>query len=123
MSGVPGRKMCFQGFQVDYLRKMSFIFHGTIPCKLTLGMCPGLFRRIPTRKITSAFHITRDLSGNDEANISFSQFVKGYCVVAAIGFIAHVAFAFRSEEHTSELQSRENLVCRLLLEKKNKKHY
>src|SRR5690606_21503522 len=26
----------------------------------------------------------------------------------------------RSEEHTSELQSRENLVCRLLLEKKNK---
>src|SRR5690606_39792565 len=26
--------------------------------------------------------------------------------------------AFRSEEHTSELQSRENLVCRLLLEKK-----
>src|SRR5690606_41658606 len=28
----------------------------------------------------------------------------------------------RSEEHTSELQSRENLVCRLLLEKKKKKH-
>src|SRR5436309_4894437 len=26
----------------------------------------------------------------------------------------------RSEEHTSELQSREKLVCRLLLEKKNK---
>src|SRR5690606_40796798 len=31
---------------------------------------------------------------------------------------AHVAE--RSEEHTSELQSRENLVCRLLLEKKKK---
>src|SRR5690606_42072087 len=29
---------------------------------------------------------------------------------------------YRSEEHTSELQSRENLVCRLLLEKKKKKH-
>src|SRR2546430_9780430 len=28
----------------------------------------------------------------------------------------------RSEEHTSELQSQSNLVCRLLLEKKNK-HY
>src|SRR2546430_10430124 len=27
---------------------------------------------------------------------------------------------FRSEEHTSELQSQSNLVCRLLLEKKNK---
>src|SRR5690606_40311731 len=30
-----------------------------------------------------------------------------------------VAPPTRSEEHTSELQSRENLVCRLLLEKKN----
>src|SRR2546422_3153869 len=29
----------------------------------------------------------------------------------------------RSEEHTSELQSRLHLVCRLLLEKKKKKHY
>src|SRR5207302_10092906 len=29
--------------------------------------------------------------------------------------------ALRSEEHTSELQSRENLVCRLLLEKKKTK--
>src|SRR5436309_11590117 len=28
----------------------------------------------------------------------------------------------RSEEHTSELQSRENLVCRLLLEKKKKRY-
>src|SRR5690606_40111501 len=31
--------------------------------------------------------------------------------------VCHVQ-AVRSEEHTSELQSRENLVCRLLLEKK-----
>src|SRR5690606_40342668 len=30
------------------------------------------------------------------------------------------ASSMRSEEHTSELQSRENLVCRLLLEKKKK---
>src|SRR5690606_41539540 len=29
-----------------------------------------------------------------------------------------VIIGYRSEEHTSELQSRENLVCRLLLEKK-----
>src|SRR2546422_4998221 len=29
----------------------------------------------------------------------------------------------RSEEHTSELQSRLHLVCRLLLEKKKKKHH
>src|SRR5690606_41846060 len=31
---------------------------------------------------------------------------------------APASFEKRSEEHTSELQSRENLVCRLLLEKK-----
>src|SRR3712207_7610882 len=31
-----------------------------------------------------------------------------------------VTFLPRSEEHTSELQSRQYLVCRLLLEKKNK---
>src|SRR5690606_39715427 len=33
----------------------------------------------------------------------------------SLGFYEHI----RSEEHTSELQSREKLVCRLLLEKKN----
>src|SRR5690606_40071600 len=33
---------------------------------------------------------------------------------------ANSARSPRSEEHTSELQSRENLVCRLLLEKKKK---
>src|SRR5436305_4698468 len=33
----------------------------------------------------------------------------------------YVAYPFRSEEHTSELQSRPHLVCRLLLEKKKKK--
>src|SRR5438874_11954516 len=32
------------------------------------------------------------------------------------------ALAARSEEHTSELQSRRDLVCRLLLEKKKKKN-
>src|SRR2546430_3608012 len=30
---------------------------------------------------------------------------------------------YRSEEHTSELQSQSNLVCRLLLEKKKKHHH
>src|SRR5690606_41705741 len=39
---------------------------------------------------------------------------------ARVAVLEVVAVA-RSEEHTSELQSRENLVCRLLLEKKKKK--
>src|SRR5690349_23142920 len=33
----------------------------------------------------------------------------------------HAVAVLRSEEHTSELQSRRDLVCRLLLEKKKKK--
>src|SRR2546430_9280991 len=41
----------------------------------------------------------------------------------ALGFGAGpVVLSIRSEEHTSELQSQSNLVCRLLLEKKNKIH-
>src|SRR5207249_5610509 len=35
----------------------------------------------------------------------------------------HAAFPPRSEEHTSELQSRFDLVCRLLLEKKKSMQY
>src|SRR5690606_18525095 len=37
-----------------------------------------------------------------------------------IAFAMLSGLSGRSEEHTSELQSRENLVCRLLLEKKKK---
>src|SRR5205085_7370484 len=36
-------------------------------------------------------------------------------------YIALGLFVVRSEEHTSELQSQSNLVCRLLLEKKKQK--
>src|SRR2546426_5989007 len=38
-----------------------------------------------------------------------------------VGYLTTVVGAMRSEEHTSELQSPCNLVCRLLLEKKKKK--
>src|SRR5687768_18027349 len=40
---------------------------------------------------------------------------------AALARASSSSSANRSEEHTSELQSRLHLVCRLLLEKKNKK--
>src|SRR2546428_3287938 len=40
--------------------------------------------------------------------------------VAAAGMDEQTAEQQRSEEHTSELQSRSDLVCRLLLEKKKK---
>src|SRR5690242_21070612 len=41
--------------------------------------------------------------------------------IALNPFSAPAHFRLRSEEHTSELQSHVNLVCRLLLEKKKKK--
>src|ERR1022692_4816834 len=37
--------------------------------------------------------------------------------------LGQAACLARSEEHTSELQSPCNLVCRLLLEKKNRRHH
>src|SRR5690606_41604211 len=45
------------------------------------------------------------------------------CASTTLELLAHHGLSYRphchrSEEHTSELQSRENLVCRLLLEKK-----
>src|SRR2546428_2350132 len=43
----------------------------------------------------------------------------GWCGAAA----SKMCTAARSEEHTSELQSRSDLVCRLLLEKKKKLNY
>src|SRR2546422_1092983 len=44
----------------------------------------------------------------------------GERAVAGAFPLALVALLYRSEEHTSELQSRLHLVCRLLLEKKKK---
>src|SRR5690606_41334493 len=43
---------------------------------------------------------------------------RGICIRCGNIMPSFVAGYKRSEEHTSELQSRENLVCRLLLEKK-----
>src|SRR5690606_41602459 len=57
-----------------------------------------------------------DLIGRPEGSVVTSSGGINYLAVRPL-------LADRSEEHTSELQSRENLVCRLLLEKKKKKTY
>src|SRR5690606_41545304 len=53
------------------------------------------------------------------AGSCFQQYRVSHFVAQFPGFfsILQQALGTRSEEHTSELQSRENLVCRLLLEK------
>src|SRR3712207_7572154 len=51
---------------------------------------------------------------DDQAGLEHER-VRDHGIVGRIGVFGDV----RSEEHTSELQSRQYLVCRLLLEKKN----
>src|SRR5688572_31154014 len=56
--------------------------------------------------------------------VDASEHRPGQRNVLAIGadeVAQHAQAEIRSEEHTSELQSQSNLVCRLLLEKKKKK--
>src|SRR5207253_3893764 len=45
--------------------------------------------------------------------------LNSQCLFACHGESNSIGLVSRSEEHTSELQSRGHLVCRLLLEKKN----
>src|SRR5690625_6654282 len=60
---------------------------------------------------------TNQKSFNKKSLIHTIAFLVGFSLVfIVIGFSTN--FVSRSEEHTSELQSRGHLVCRLLLEKK-----
>src|SRR2546430_10702795 len=52
----------------------------------------------------------------------FERGVSGGVVVLGHLVVVRGEALVRSEEHTSELQSQSNLVCRLLLEKKKTKH-
>src|SRR5258706_11895720 len=78
------------------------------PPRSTLFPYTTLFRSPPEQRTRITAEIVRrikvDRGGGDPKNI----------VMASCSFD-------RSEEHTSELQSLTNLVCRLLLEKKKKK--
>src|SRR2546423_6672139 len=88
------------------------------PPRSTLFPYTTLFR--------SARQIARDWNTRHEKS-GFAGFVTEFAVDS--GYIARFAprvvgasqhQEYRSEEHTSELQSESNLVCRLLLEKKKK---
>src|SRR5690606_25394782 len=66
----------------------------------------------------SAFNSTDYITGNQvPEGFSFAGF--RLMSVLLMAFSVLFLYGLRSEEHTSELQSREKLVCRLLLEKKN----
>src|SRR5688572_31954590 len=55
------------------------------------------------------------------AEVDLDESTAGGPIASKNVLLASEACRHRSEEHTSELQSQSNLVCRLLLEKKKKK--
>src|SRR5690606_8453963 len=65
------------------------------------------------REVYEQFLQVRQQCGESSAGISYERFAAKLRATRA-----QLMERYRSEEHTSELQSRENLVCRLLLEKK-----
>src|SRR5690606_452004 len=78
------------------------------------------FRNRPQFRIHEAVREkAKDLLRQPEAFEVFA--VVGGAVREFVGDGVAGLEGVRSEEHTSELQSRENLVCRLLLEKKKKR--
>src|SRR5256885_7981179 len=85
----------------------------------------GFFFLMIRRPPRSTLFPTRRSSDLEE--FMLGQFLLEQLLVGQLAGVAHavhdddllVALVGRSEEHTSELQSPCNLVCRLLLEKKN----
>src|SRR5690606_41926173 len=98
--------------------------HGSsrYPCALSLHDALPIFstRRemdgLATALAESFQTITADWPGFREGPKPAVKWTPSHLVAFLDALLAQA----RSEEHTSELQSRENLVCRLLLEKKNK---
>src|SRR5438034_6444356 len=97
------------------------------PPRSTLFPYTTLFRSIETRGAVADYDAGSDLltmwvSAQDphrpRAGLSH---VLGRPDDTIRVIVPDVGGAFRSEEHTSELQSHSDLVCRLLLEKKKKK--
>src|SRR3712207_8825238 len=85
------------------------------PPRSTLFPYTTLFRSIA--RVHGLKFFAHPLANRRKARlrISSTEMSPPSCMAAVMAFSAA---AFRSEEHTSELQSRQYLVCRLLLEKK-----
>src|SRR2546428_8439021 len=69
---------------------------------------------------TDALEMHRDAVGSADRVLIVDDMLATGGTAQAAAKLVRAHDAERSEEHTSELQSRSDLVCRLLLEKKNK---
>src|SRR2546430_4704880 len=90
------------------------------PPRSTLFPYTTLFRSLLVRRAAGG-RIYRDaLPLSNEFRVLQAAWEAGAMVPRPYGYFPDLAGreAFRSEEHTSELQSQSNLVCRLLLENK-----
>src|SRR5699024_12125493 len=107
-------------FSLHTLAMSSYIYthslHDALPIYLTYYNNYGSVTSKPTRfKANLDLNLKRERLPNE---IAFKQ-VSGYNTRSNIpAELVECIFEKRSEEHTSELQSRFDLVCRLLLEKK-----
>src|SRR5262249_60918735 len=83
-----------------------------------------MIRRPPRSTLfpyTTLFRSRRSSASLSVGQTALAKAVRSSpCKNATCATVDHTCSAVRSEEHTSELQSLTNLVCRLLLEKKNK---
>src|SRR5207245_10847533 len=87
----------------------------TAPSNRTLSLLL-VYHPAPTGNYTLSLHDALPISGNDAAaKETFSLIEASGSRAGAMKFDV----SRRSEEHTSELQSRYHLVCRLLLEKRS----
>src|SRR2546427_9113376 len=86
------------------------------PPRSTLFPYTTLFRSCTGEVVAERFKVSR--AEQDEYALNSHR--KAAAAIKARKFKDEIV-NFRSEEHTSELQSQSNLVCRLLLEKKKKK--
>src|SRR5690554_7350450 len=88
------------------------------PPRSTLFPYTTLFRSLPCRLAGAEALHERLAAGFDPGAVRVVRApCMGRCDTAPVAEVGH---HHRSEEHTSELQSRPHLVCRLLLEKKKK---
>src|SRR3712207_7772233 len=92
------------------------------PPRSTLVPYTTLFRSFQS-KFSLAVHMLAEMViryQKEENLITRAEFIERFHNVIAIdGVLRILKKGNRSEEHTSELHSRQYLVCRLLLEKKN----
>src|SRR3712207_7328932 len=92
------------------------------PPRSTLFPYTTLFRSLRPRHRDQPVEVAADhrrLAGGLAGALEPGQLLLGL-LAHGVGHAGLVDLAARSEEHTSELQSRQYLVCRLLLEKKKK---